>query len=360
MDQNSYRNLIAETDGGFTSRLLRYLLRLTSVVYRMAMGLRNFCYDRGWLKSYRMPVPVISVGNITTGGTGKTPLVIWICELLSKRSVRCAILTRGYKTDNEKFSDEPAILARACPQAKVIVDADRVSAAAKAISEFDAGILVMDDGFQHRRLRRDLDIIAIDATCPFGYGRVLPAGLLRESKNAIKRAHAVVITRYDQATPDDIGKLEETIDRIAPGITIAKAIHQHPNACLPKDRILTLEELREKRIFAFCGVGNPNAFLNRLNEFGLDVLGSKVYNDHHNYNLQDVEDIYKEARELEADLILSTQKDWVKTTLLSQKNDDILFAYLALELEFIAGADKIEALVDRIIRSDGSDQAGQD
>ena len=360
MDQNSYRNLIVRADGGFTCRLLRYLLRVTSVIYRMAMWLRNFCYDRGWLKSYRMEVPVISIGNITTGGTGKTPLVIWICELLRQRTVRCAILTRGYKTDNEKFSDEPAILARACRQAKVIVDADRVSAAAKAISEFDAGILVMDDGFQHRRLRRDLDIIAIDATCPFGYGRALPAGLLRESKNAIRRAHAVVITRYDQATRDDIGKLEETIDRIAPGITIAKAVHKHPNACLAKEKILTLEELREKRIFAFCGVGNPNAFLNRLNEFGLDVLGSKVYNDHHNYTLQDVEDIYKEARELEADLILSTQKDWVKTTLLSQKNNDILFAYLAVELEFIAGADKIEALVDRIIKSDEPDQAGQD
>lgn len=350
MNQDSYRNLIAETDGGFSHRLLRYLLRMTSVVYRMVVGLRNFCYDRGWLKSYAAKVPVISIGNITTGGTGKTPLVIWICKLLSKRSVRCAVLTRGYKSNNEKISDEPAILAKSCPDAKVIVDADRVSGAAKAINEFDAEILVMDDGFQHRRLRRDLDIIAIDATCPFGYGRVLPAGLLRESKNAIRRAHAVVITRYDQATPDDIGKLEEIIDGIAPGITIAKAIHKHPNACLAKEEILSLDKLREKKIFAFCGVGNPNAFLSRLGEFGLDVLGSKVYNDHHNYTLGDVENIYKQARELEADLILSTQKDWVKTTLFSQKNDDILFAYLALELEFIDGAEKIEALVDRVVR----------
>jgi tetraacyldisaccharide 4'-kinase len=116
-----------------------------------------------------------------------------------------------------------------------------------------------------------------------------------------------------------------------------------------KDEVLGIAQLKEKTIFAFCGVGNPDAFLNRLREFALNVIGSKVYNDHHDYSQADITNIHEEAKNLGADLILSTQKDWVKTALLSQQNDDILFAYLAVELEFIDGADKIEALVDKAI-----------
>jgi tetraacyldisaccharide 4'-kinase len=184
--------------------------------YSLVVRLRNFLYSKRRLKIHTADVPVISVGNITTGGTGKTPLVIWLCNTIYQKSKiknqKCgvAILTRGYKTrgtrDEGPFdfaqgrrgtTDELAILAESCPQAKVIVNPDRAAAARRAVG-FCAKVLVMDDGFQHRRLRRDLDIVTIDATCPFGYGRLLPAGLLREPVASLRRADAAVVTRCDQ------------------------------------------------------------------------------------------------------------------------------------------------------------------
>ena len=160
LNQNSYRNLIAQRGGRFDRQLLRSALRGISVFYRSAVAARNIGYATGLLRSYAADVPVISVGNITTGGTGKTPLVVWLCRRLHEKGRRCAVLTRGYKTANGNIDDEPAILKKACPEAKVIVDPDRVAGAWRAVQEFGADVLVMDDGFQHRRLRRDLDILA--------------------------------------------------------------------------------------------------------------------------------------------------------------------------------------------------------
>jgi tetraacyldisaccharide 4'-kinase len=349
LNQNSYRNLITGTGCGPCKRLLRFLLFLLSIVYALTIRLRNFCYDRGMLKTYPADVPVISVGNITTGGTGKTPLVIWLYNILQQKGLKCAILTRGYKSGQGKLTDEPAILAKSCPGANVIVNPDRVAGTAKAVGQFGADVIVMDDGFQHRRLQRDLDIIAIDATCPFGYGRLLPGGLLREPIGSIGRADAAVITRYDQADDDSIAETKRQIEQITRDIAVAKAIHKHPCVKAIKDEPISIEQLRGKTIYVFCGIGNPEAFLQRLKEFGPNIAGSRIYNDHHDYTQQDISDIYEEARYLNAEMILSTEKDWIKTALLWQKDENILFAYLAVELEFVSGADTIEALVDKVV-----------
>jgi len=349
LNQNFYRNLVAGVNGSFGRRLLRFVLRLISAAYKIAVGLRNFCYDKHLLRTCGAGAPVISVGNITTGGTGKTPLVIWLCRVLEKRSLKYAVLTRGYKVSGAEFADEPVILARSCPGAKIVVDPDRVAAARKTVAEFGTDVLVMDDGFQHRRLRRDLDIVAVDATCPFGYGRLLPAGLLREPVKSLRRADALVITRYDQATTEQVQQLQERIEQVAPHLAIAKAIHKHPCAKAAKGQSLSISELKEKVIFAFCGIGNPGAFMNRLREYELNVVGSKVYGDHHDYSGEDISGIYDEARSRGADLILSTEKDWVKSSLLVPRDDDIIFAYLAVELEFVEGVDKIEVLIEKTV-----------
>jgi tetraacyldisaccharide 4'-kinase len=349
LNQNFYRNLISGSNDGFAKRLLRFLLRVVSIFYCAVVVVRNFCYDIGLIKARRVGSPVISVGNMTTGGTGKTPLVIWLCRLLEAKSVSCAVLTRGYKIQGAQFADEPAILAKSCPAAKVITDPDRIRAAKKAVGEFGSEVLVMDDGFQHRRLRRDLDIVAVDATCPFGYGRVLPAGLLREPISCLRRADVIVITRYDQVVPEQVQRIERTIKKIAPNAVTSKAVHRHPFAEITRGRKLSIAQLGEKTIFAFCGIGNPDAFLYRLGELGLSVVGSKVYNAHHNYTPPDVADICEQAKNLGADLILSTQKDLVKTALLFRQIADIECAYLAVELEFIGGVDKISRLVDEVI-----------
>ena len=317
-------------------------------MYKSVIAVRNFCYDKGLLKSYRAGVPVISVGNITTGGTGKTPLVIRLCSLLAEKSLKCVILTRGYRAGQEKLTDEPAILIKCCPTAKVVVNPDRV-AAAKALTDSDADVVILDDGFQHRRLRRDIDIITIDATCPFGYGQMLPAGLLRETPQAIKRADAVVITRCERLSDEGQKLLEERIRKIAPHIVVAKTIHKNSDPRTIKDRIVNIDEMEGKNAFAFCGIGNPDAFLANIGEIGVELVGWRIFNDHHSYSEQDIKDVYGQAGDLKTDIILTTRKDWVKIALLTEKYSDIIWAYLPLKLEFLEGYDRIVVLIEKTI-----------
>ena len=191
MDQQKYKKLISGQKKGFEASIVLFFLKILSFIYVIIIVIRTFLYSAGWLKIHRVNVPVISVGNITTGGTGKTPFVIWVYRhivensKIKKRNILCGILTRGYKT-----ADEPKLLEQSCPEAKIIVNPDRIAGAKEAITKYSPNIFILDDGFQHRRIGRDLDIVTIDATCPFGYGRMLPAGLLREPVSSLKRADA--------------------------------------------------------------------------------------------------------------------------------------------------------------------------
>jgi tetraacyldisaccharide 4'-kinase len=328
--------------------LLRLLLRFISCLYSVIIALRNLSYSKGWFKTHRAEAPVISIGNITTGGTGKTPLVIWLCSLLQQKNITCGVLTRGYKAKKNRLSDEPAILAKSCPKAKVIINPNRVSGAAQAVTDFAARVLIMDDGFQHRRLARDLDILAVDATCPFGYGKMLPAGLLREPLSALARADAAVITRCDLTTDIELAELEETLRSANPNMIIATSIHAPVCAKSSEPKEISLEDLRSRNIFAFCGIGNPQAFIRTIKKLRLNLVGSKIYNDHHNYTEGDATDIYEEARYLGADLVLTTQKDWIKTAM-PTPTKDMLFAYLVIELRFLDGEDKLRALIESVL-----------
>ncbi|MCK4913701.1 MAG: tetraacyldisaccharide 4'-kinase, partial [Planctomycetes bacterium] len=169
--EQSYKKLISGKSSGLGAAVLRLLLAAAAQIYKIIIAIRNQLYDKNILKSYRVNAAVISVGNITAGGTGKTPLVISLCNKINL-NYKCAILTRGYKTQATK-TDEPAVLAENCPQAKVVINPNRVEAANLTINKFGANVLIMDDGFQHRRLKRDLDIVTIDATCPFGFGKII-------------------------------------------------------------------------------------------------------------------------------------------------------------------------------------------
>jgi tetraacyldisaccharide 4'-kinase len=346
MNQEGYRKLISGQSNGLAAAVLRFLLGVAAIGYLLVVRLRNFLYSNGWLKTHTSDVPVISIGNITVGGTGKTPLVIWLYNLLQERNIHCAILTRGYKA-TQNYEDEPAILAKSCPEARVVVNPDRVTGAAEAVNDFDAKLLIMDDGFQHRRLARDLDIVAIDATCPFGYGKILPAGLLREPVASLKRADAAVITRCDQRTEAQLAQLEKELQRINPDMIIAKSIHKPICAKSMVGKEISIEELKGKKIFAFCGIGNPDAFLDTIKGLGANLVGSKVYNDHYRYGDECLVDIYEQARQLKANLILTTQKDWFSAQYAIRNTQyEIPFAYLAVELKFTAGGDKLKELIE--------------
>jgi tetraacyldisaccharide 4'-kinase len=363
LNQDAYRKLVSGESGGPCAALVRLTLGIAAQAYRVIVCLRNLLYSKGWFKIHRAEVPVISVGNITTGGTGKTPLVIWLCNKIISDSQfqvsnsQCAILTRGYKAIQDSqsgiqnFRDEPAILAESCPEVQVIVNPDRVAGAAEAINKFSAVVLIMDDGFQHRRLARDLDIVTIDGTLPFGYGKLLPAGLLREPVAALKRADAAVITRCDQATEDELTQLEDRLRQINPEMVIARSVHAPVCAKTIDNREISLEELKNKKIFAFCGIGNPDAFLNTVKGLGTMLAGSKVYNDHYHYTYECVDSIYEQAKNLNADLILTTQKDWVSfsTSAIPNASGDVNCAYLLVELRFVSGEKEITQLIkDRL------------
>lgn len=350
LNQKTFRNILSGNDTRVGAKALRLLTRLISGPYGLIIRGRNVLYDRGLLASMAAGIPVISIGNITTGGTGKTPLVIWLCRYLEEKGIRSAVLTRGYKTEQGYLSDEPALLAKACPKTAVVVDSDRLAGAEKA-KRHGAKVLVLDDGFQHRRLKRDLNILTLDATCPFGYGHILPAGLLREPMSGIQRATLIVITRYDQVEPTAMQQLEEHLAQLAPEVPVVKATHRHTHAVTFGSKQLPLESLRGKRVYAFCGIGNPDAFLGHLSANEMTVVGTRIFNDHHPYTLDDITGILKDARACGAELILCTQKDWVKTALLNPDRPDITLAYLAMELEFVEGLDCLKTQVDRLLGS---------
>jgi tetraacyldisaccharide 4'-kinase len=348
LNQQSYRRLISGQSRGFVAGLLRACLRVLSWFYLIVIMLRNLLYSKGWVKAHKANAVVISVGNITTGGTGKTPLVIWLCNLLQDKGVRCAILTRGYKLKKSRLYDEPAILTKSCPDAKVVVNRDRVAGASQAINKFDAEALVMDDGFQHRRLNRDLDIVTIDAMRPFGYEKLLPAGLLREPVVGLKRADAVVITRCDQIDAAELAALQQKIRAADANIVIAHAVHAPVCVKSVEHKQITIEQIKQRNVFAFCGIGNPDAFWGTLSKLGLNLVGSRVYNDHYHYTEDSLTDICEEARYLGANIILTTEKDWTKTGLL-MPTDDIVLAYLVVGLEFLTGEDQIRDLIENAL-----------
>jgi len=350
MDAIFWRKLVTCENPPMGYKLLRSVLAILSLFYRIAVFVRNKLYDFSILKTKKVDAAVISVGNITTGGTGKTPLVAYLSNYFTSIGTATAVLTRGYKAKKNDFADEPAMLVKAAPKAKVIVNPDRFAGAKKAISEHDTKLLIMDDGFQHRRLARDVNIVAIDATEPFGREKILPAGLLREPVDSLKRADAVIITRINQSQPEKIDQIKDRISGINPGIVFATAVHKPIFAKLIKGKRISLDELAEKKVYAFCGIGNPDAFFQTLAELFLNIVGTKVYNDHHNYTDTDIETICRNGRYKQADMIITTQKDWVKTALLCMEKFDIPIAHLAVELEFIDGRQEIINLIESAVK----------
>jgi tetraacyldisaccharide 4'-kinase len=350
--------LVSGGKAGFASALVRFFLGIAGWAYSVVIRMRNLLYDKDLLKSYAVTqaglktsdraqasIPVISVGNITVGGTGKTPMVIWLCNLLRTKQIKCAILTRGYKADGGE-NDEPAILVKNCPDAALIVNPDRVAGAIEAVKRHHAQVLVMDDGFQHRRLHRDMDIVTIDATLPFGFNRILPAGLLREPVSALKRAHAAALTRCDLVSKENLAQLTETISRINPDMVVSKAAHAPVCAISAGDKSIQLGQLKGRKIFAFCGIANPDAFIATLSRLGVNLAGSRIYDDHHNYTAGDVNVLYADAARSGAKMLLTTEKDYNKIGL-TDAQSDLVLAYLAVKLQFISGQDQITQLIER-------------
>ena len=289
------------------------------------MELRNRLYDLGIFKAHRLPVPVIAVGNLTVGGTGKTPLTIAIVRGLRARhpSLRIGVLSRGYGRTNTKAwivsdgrkilmdaresGDEPQMMARCLPDVGIFVGSNRVNIARKALARFPLDVLILDDAYQHRRIHRDINILCVDGEQGLRGKRVLPSGPLREFPWNMKRATCLAITRYNGRIPRDISLY------LPPETPIFKT-HLVPSGVLEgvSGTPVPPESLRNQDIWAVCGIAYPESFLETLTDLGVRITGVTPFPDHYPYTRKDLEQIASQAERKGIKAIITTEKDWVK------------------------------------------------
>jgi len=350
-DAESFKRLADGTDRRFRATLLRGALAPLGAVWSMAMAARNTAYERGLFAAHRAPVPVVCVGNLTLGGTGKTPLVAWVARRLAAAGHRPAIVSRGYGAGPGQRSDEAAELAIVLPGVPHVADRDRV-AGARAAAAAGAGAVILDDGFQHRRLARDLDLVAIDATDPFGCGRVFPRGLLRERLAGAARADALILTRAASVTGPRRAEIRARLAGSCAGRpppVWAEASHA-PTAIRSCDGgVHPLDWLAGRRVAAFAGIGNPAAFRKTLDDLAADVVAFRPYVDHHDYSAADHADLVAWGGAQGADVLVTTLKDLVKLSALPPTRGDampLVAVEIALMIE--SGADDLGRLVDSI------------
>ena len=348
-DAAAFRRLVDGSQRGVAATLARAGLAALALPYAAAVTIRNAAYDRGIAATRRAAVPVVSVGNLTLGGTGKTPLVAWVAGRCVAAGRRPAIVSRGYGAARGQTSDEAAELALVLPAVPHVADRDRVAAAAEAVARA-ADAIVLDDGFQHRRLARDLDIVAVDATDPFGCGHIFPRGLLREPLAGLRRAHAVVLTRADAVDADRrralMAALGDICRRSGPQVW-AEATHAPRRLRTATNEHLPLDALRGRPVAAFCGIGNPAAFRLALERLGADLIDFKTYPDHHAYSAADAAALVSWATAARADLVVTTLKDLVKVR--TESLGGIRLAALEIAIEFLGGEAGLEALVRRAV-----------
>jgi tetraacyldisaccharide 4'-kinase len=338
-----FHALIRGEQRGVWPTIQRGGLRLASLCYGLGVRLRNRGYQHGWKHSARVGVPVVSVGNLTLGGTGKTPCVEYVARFFRRHERRVAILSRGYGA-TEGRNDEALVLEENLPDVPHLQGADRVSLARVAIEELESEVLVLDDGFQHRRLQRDADLVLVDATCPWGYGHLFPRGLLREPSAGLGRASMILLTRCDQVSPEALGHLRREVSRLAPHVPIAETTHRPARWVNAGGEDHDLAALEGRPVAGFCGLGNPEAFRRTLERLGGSVIAWRAYPDHHGYTRDDVESLRTWARELPTDAVVATtQKDLVKIRL-ECLADKALWA-LRVELDIGAGADELQRLL---------------
>ncbi len=300
-----------ETRGPLAS-LARTGLWWARIPYAIGVHVRNRLFDRNWRKASHARLPVVSVGNLTLGGTGKTPCVEYVAGFYRDLGLQVAILSRGYGTADGGPNDEAMVLEENLPDVPHLQGRDRVALAETAVEELESEVAVLDDGFQHRRLHRDLDIVLLDATRPIDREYLFPRGTLREPVASLHRAGAIVLTRCDQVEATEVVRQREWLQRF-PEIPIATTTHSPLELVGSDGHSASLEDLRGRPIGGFCGIGNPTAFRRTLEDLGGKVVEFRTFDDHHAYTRADVDDLARWAEKLPADAVIATtQKDFVK------------------------------------------------
>lgn len=312
-------------------------------VYRVAIAQRNAGFDWGIRKPQRVNAPVVSVGNLTTGGTGKTPVVALIVQILQQQGRIPGIISRGYRSVDGQANDEKRVLERLCPGVPHEQNSSRYTAARKLISTTDIDTIVMDDGYQHRQLQRELDIVLTDATNPFGYDHLLPRGLLREPLTALKRADVVLITRSDMVAESELAAIEQRIQKIVPKLAdrIGRVEFRPSGLIDGHGRRYTVEELGDQPVMLVSGIGNPEAFAGTCRNAGLRVEATQWFPDHHHYTNEDLTEIAKQAASRGINRVIMTVKDLVKIPAES--------SFLALEIAAVFPDPRHKKLLESLL-----------
>ncbi len=342
-----HRDLITGRSRGPLADVARGGLAFASLFSGAVVRARNAAFDVGVLRAHQAPAPVVSVGNLTTGGTGKTPIVAAIVEWFTSHGVRPAILSRGYRPHAGAMNDEKLVLDQLCPGVPHLQGANRVESAAVACRQYGAQVLVLDDGCQHRRLARDLDLVLIDALDPWGSDRLLPRGLLRESHSALRRADAVILTRADLCPPEQKARIIDEIRRFGPDEPPIEAAFRPTgliNAAAEQAEVDSLAG-----VAAFCGIGNPDGFCRTLADAGLKHVAFRAFRDHHHYSTADLDDLARWAAQQNAAALVTTQKDLVKIA--QTRLGDLPLWALAVRAQFTAGSERFSALLQDLVMS---------
>ena len=339
------------------------VLAFFSLLYGFALKFRFVAYGWGILKKKRLPGFVVSVGNLTTGGTGKTPAVAALAKWALAEKFRVAIISRGYggayqspvlevsdgqrvRANSRAAGDEPVLLAQKVTGSPVVLSRERYLAGMYAHKRFGSDFFIIDDGFQHMQLERDLNLVLMDAAHPFGNGHLLPWGPLREPTDQLARADAFILTRFKgDRGARSLAFLKENY----PDIPVFCADHVPDKVIFPYlDQVFSPHVLSEKRVVAFAGIGNPGVFRETLVELGAKVVGFNGFGDHYSYKKEDLDRLVRLKSQTNAQYILTTEKDWMRIASIWPKCSEI--AYLSIQFSFLPGQEGMFRMISDAYR----------
>ena len=344
------------------SRIWGIIFWPLSSVYGFLVWVRNRLYEMDILHQTLLNAAVISVGNVTVGGTGKTPMVEKVSRILSEKGYRVAVLSRGYRRKGkgivvvsngenviatpEQAGDEPLLLAKHLPKVPVLVNRNRAESGRLAEERWGIEVLILDDGFQHRKVQRDLDLVVVDSTTLFGNSRLLPAGPLREPLNSLKRADVIVFTRVNECDNWEDGA--ERIKRVS-SATVFSSVHRPLEwVSIGRQGRYSLDHLYGKRVVACSGIGNPDSFIKTLESLEVDVVRFLRYQDHHWYNEGDLRKIFRTAMRIGVEAVVVSEKDAVRMPV--SRGWEIPFYFLRIELEIQNGDQEFMSLLHSVLK----------
>lgn len=368
---DAWWRLTTTPPSSFADHLLSGLLRGGALLYGTGVSLRNRAYDRGWARQARLPCPVISVGNLSLGGTGKTSCVEYLATKLTQRGLRICILSRGYggaagpsssligqggqlfvngeeaASPQDGLPDEPQLLARRLPGTPILIGSRREQTGRRACEEFRAEAVVLDDGFQHRRLFRDLDIVLVNARMPLGGWPIFPRGPMREPLESLVRAHVIIVTKADQSL-DMVAALQERLHTVNPDAVIATAAHE-PQALQDwaAGAPVALSRLAMSRVALVSSIGDPEGFEQTVKQLGASVASHAAYPDHHRYQPSEWDEVLRMASASRADALVTTEKDLIRLAAFKDRpsGTQVPVWVLTIRMQLLSGE---SALDDRL------------